>query len=206
MDRAAMGWAAMSLAALALLLAACSECDSDADCQAGQVCEAVPGADSGSKNQCVAGCHDDSQCGAGQSCEPVTCIQAPCPGQCVGGPPPCEGDGDCGAGSVCELSTSCEAPSQCVPGCHEDSQCGAGERCRIVQCVTCPCPGFCEPHPGACGSDSECGAGSVCELSAGCQLPMQCVPGCRDDDACPGGQRCIQPQCVTCPCPGFCAE
>jgi hypothetical protein len=202
---AAIFGAAARLGVVALLLVGCDECDTDTDCQAGQVCESVPVPDQGNDNQCVTGCHDDSQCGVGQRCEPVVCVTAPCPGQCVGATNECRGDADCASGSVCELSTGCEEPSRCVPGCHEDSQCSSGDRCRVVQCFTCPCPGFCEADVGACDVDSDCDAGSVCELSTGCEQPSQCVPGCHDDSMCPRGQHCEQPQCLTCPCPGFCA-
>jgi len=203
---ASLLWATSRVAAVAWLLPGCSECATDADCKDGQVCEAVPVADGNSSQQCVLGCHDDAQCGDGQRCEPVVCVTAPCPGQCTGGANECSGDSDCSSGSVCELSTGCDDPSICVPGCHEDSQCGAGERCNIVQCFTCPCAGRCEAEPGACNTDADCGAGLVCELSTGCDQPTQCVPGCHDDAACPDGQHCLQPQCLTCPCPGFCSE
>jgi Cys-rich repeat protein len=195
------------LAAVALLLAGCDECVSDDDCDDGQVCEVVSrGAAMANQNQCVTGCHEDSQCSAGERCEEVVCITTPCPGQCVAGADECSDDSDCASGSVCELSTGCEAPSTCVPGCHDASQCGAGESCRTVECFTCPCPGICEAGPSACSSDADCGAGFVCELSTGCEQPSQCVAGCRADAECPDGLHCLQPQCFTCPCPGFCAE
>jgi hypothetical protein len=198
--------ATVRLAAVALLAVGCHECDTDADCEGGRVCEAVPVAGGGgSENQCVTGCHADSQCAAGERCEEVVCITAPCPGQCVGASE-CAGDADCATGSVCELSTGCTAPSTCVPGCHDSSQCSAGESCNIVQCLTCPCPGSCGPAPGACDVDADCDPGFVCELSTGCEQPSLCVAGCRSDTQCPAGQSCVQPQCFTCPCPGFCAE
>lgn len=199
--------AAPRLAAVALLLAGCDECVSDADCDGGQVCEAVSRSGrSGTQNQCVTGCHEDSQCGAGARCEEVVCITTPCPGQCVAGADECADDSDCTPGSVCELSTGCEAPSTCVPGCHDASQCGPGESCRSVECFTCPCPGSCEPASNGCSSDTDCDAGSVCELSTGCDQPSLCVAGCRGDAECPDGLHCLQPQCLTCPCPGFCSE
>jgi hypothetical protein len=137
--------AAPRLAALALLaLAGCDECDTDDDCQSGQVCEAVPSSSGmGSQSQCVIGCHEDSQCAAGERCEEVVCITAPCPGQCVAGADECADDSGCAPGTVCELSTGCTAPSTCVPGCHDGSQCASGESCRRVECITCPCPGYC---------------------------------------------------------------
>jgi hypothetical protein len=132
------------LAAVALLLAGCDECVSDADCEDGQVCEAVSrSAGSGSQNQCVSGCHEDSQCGAGERCEQVVCVTTPCPGQCVASADECADDSDCTAGSVCELSTGCTSPSTCVAGCRADAECADGLHCLQPQCFTCPCPGFC---------------------------------------------------------------
>ncbi len=119
--------------------------------------------------------------------------------------PECESDSDCPGGTVCELSTGCQSPSQCVSGCREDSQCGPGEFCNQVQCITCPCPGICEPHDESCETDADCPSGEVCELSTGCQQPLQCTPGCREDSQCPAGLVCHQVLCITCPCPGLCA-
>jgi hypothetical protein len=119
--------------------------------------------------------------------------------------PECDGDADCPGGEVCELSTGCQSPAQCVPGCRDDSQCGPGELCNQVQCFTCPCPGICEPVDENCETDADCPFGEVCELGAGCQQPLQCTPGCRDDSQCPAGLECQQVVCITCPCPGLCA-
>jgi hypothetical protein len=193
------------LGAVAWLLVACDECVTDDDCEGGQVCEPVSHSGT-SQNQCVSGCHDDGQCGAGERCEAVVCITTPCPGQCTAGAGECTDDSDCAAGSVCELSTGCTGPSACVRGCHDGSQCGAGESCRTRECITCPCPGSCEPAQSACNSDADCDKGFVCELSTGCEQPSSCVAGCRADAECPDGLRCVQPQCFTCPCPGFCSE
>ena len=77
----------------------------------------------------------------------------------------CADDSACPAGSVCELSTGCEEPRACVAGCHDAGQCAQGEVCHQPQCLTCPCPGFCEAVVQAgCADDSACPAGSVCEL------------------------------------------
>ncbi|HYH42505.1 MAG TPA: hypothetical protein VD867_11010 [Burkholderiales bacterium] len=115
------------------------ECSTDADCEAGSVCE--PGL-AGGANVCVVGCHEDSQCGAGARCELVVCVTTPCPGQCTADAG-CASDADCSPGQVCEPSGPGCGPLACVGGCHEDSQCAAGEVCNVVNCITCPCPGFC---------------------------------------------------------------
>jgi hypothetical protein len=200
---------AFQLTPLIALLAGCNECVTDTDCESGQVCEFVPGqtepGHAQGHRQCVDGCHEDTQCGAGQSCQTVECVTAPCPGMCVPSDA-CSVDDECPAGSVCELSTGCSAPSACVPGCHDDSQCGGGQSCNIVQCITCPCPGTCEPSPSQCESDADCSKGNVCELSTGCHAPSSCVLGCHNGAQCPAGQGCAQPQCLTCPCPGSCVD
>ena len=77
----------------------------------------------------------------------------------------CTTDADCGPGQVCELDgPGCFEPKVCVDGCHADSDCGAGEACNQVVCVTCPCPGICEPAPTGCTTNADCGPGQVCEL------------------------------------------
>jgi Cys-rich repeat protein len=116
----------------------------------------------------------------------------------------CGSDSDCPGGEVCELGAGCQSPPRCVPGCRDDSQCGPGELCNQVQCITCPCPGICEPREESCETDTDCAFGEVCELSTGCQEPRQCTPGCRDDSQCPAGLECQQVVCITCPCPGLC--
>ena len=77
----------------------------------------------------------------------------------------CNDDSDCDPGSVCEPSGPGCGKNACVKGCHEDYDCDPGEACTVVTCITCPCPGYCEPTgPVPCTSDADCGAGTVCEL------------------------------------------
>ncbi|MEM7155105.1 MAG: hypothetical protein AAF799_19820 [Myxococcota bacterium] len=122
---------------------------------------------------------------------------------------PCEDDTDCNDGTVCEPSGPlCNVnKSSCVPGCHEDADCGSGEFCEQVDCVTCPCPGSCQPEGGdGCEDDDDCGQGTVCEPGGpSCDLDdMQCVAGCHEDADCGSGEICDPVVCVTCPCPGNC--
>ncbi len=181
-------------------------CRSDRDCPAGQVCElGGPGCDT---PVCVTGCHESEQCGEGRVCQQVQCVTCPCPGQCADLPPDpeCRSDLDCPAGEVCELGGAGCATPLCVPGCHDDGQCVAGEVCRRVACVTCPCPGLCEPGPPdpECRSDADCPSGEVCDLGgASCDTPV-CVPGCHEDDQCGTHEVCTRVECITCPCPGLC--
>ncbi len=118
----------------------------------------------------------------------------------------CQDDSDCGPGTVCEPSgLNCDV-NTCVPGCHNDYDCNPGEGCTIVECITCPCPGYCESTgPVACKTDEDCGPGTVCEPEGpGCGPNHYCVPGCHDKLDCAPDQTCEEVVCVTCPCPGNC--
>jgi hypothetical protein len=52
-------------------------CQSDAECQAGQVC-----AQCGDVGSCMTGCRADTDCERDQRCEQVQCVRCPCPSQC----------------------------------------------------------------------------------------------------------------------------
>jgi hypothetical protein len=53
-------------------------CQSDAECEKGQVC-ARCGDQSG---ECIAGCTTDADCDPGEACREVQCIRCPCPHRC----------------------------------------------------------------------------------------------------------------------------
>ncbi len=118
----------------------------------------------------------------------------------------CKDDSDCNPGEVCEPSGPGCGANACVPGCHEDADCSPGQDCTIVECITCPCPGYCESNgPVQCKDDDDCGPGTVCEPEGpGCGPESYCVAGCHDDDDCGPGHSCDIVQCFTCPCPGIC--
>jgi hypothetical protein len=127
-------------------------------------------------------------------------------GNADGGSDECKNDGDCAPGTVCEPSGPGCGANECVEGCHDDWDCESGESCTTVNCVTCPCPGYCEATgPKSCTSDDDCDPGTVCELEGpGCGPNSYCVAGCHDDADCNKGQSCNMVYCITCPCPGFC--
>ena len=178
------------------------------DCPDGEVCEL--GGPECDTPVCVAGCQANTDCGDNGICTQVDCVTCPCPGQCqdIGPAPACRNDADCGDGEVCELGgPDCSVPT-CVQGCHENRQCGQGSVCTEVQCVTCPCPGVCQdlPPEADCRGDGDCQRGEVCELGGPeCDTPT-CVAGCHDNEQCGQDRFCQDVQCVTCPCPGQCAD
>ncbi len=185
-----------------------NECKHDGHCGAGLVCEPEgPGCGPGSA--CVPGCHEDEDCGEAEHCEQLNCFTCPCPGQCEPDvDADCSDDDDCGAGSVCEPSGPlCGPDNTCVPGCHGDDQCADNEFCQQLNCLTCPCPGQCEPVPDpGCADDYDCAPGTVCEPEGpGCGPSNACVPGCHSNADCSYGQSCQQVFCFTCPCPGQCS-
>lgn len=55
-----------------------------------------------------------------------------------------------------------------------------------------------------CQTDAECGPGRVCGRCG--QGPGECIPGCSTSADCPPGSRCVQVQCIRCPCPGECMK
>jgi len=80
-------------------------------------------------------------CGWTQTPELMSCLENGAP---VAGPGACSADSDCSGGEVCESCPGVNGGrSACTPGCHHDSQCPAGQQCRVVECVSCPCPGQC---------------------------------------------------------------
>ena len=86
----------------------CVQCNTNAECSAGQFC---------TNNQC-GGCTTDSQCSP-NICNPVT-------GGCV----QCNSNTDCSGGQVC-LSNTCQP-------CTSDAQCGGGFTCQSGSCVGVP--------------------------------------------------------------------
>lgn len=131
-----MGKVLFALAMVLAFLGACGDkpkkpgCNSDQDCQAGQVCDS---------NKCVE-CKTDAQCPKGKKCSDGACIVKPqcekddqCPlGQVcqAGSCKPCASNAECGPGGTCEAG-SCKRPKKCTQ--HED--CADDEDCINGLCL-----------------------------------------------------------------------
>jgi hypothetical protein len=205
----ATGFKAADAAAQGLCVGTCvtpvvtRKCDGDADCAAGEVCEAV---------LCAMLCASDGQGG----CLPCNDGFA---GVCVPEPQEgCKSDADCGDGQYCSIACGATwdafapadkamAPEECVgqcvgSGCGASGDCPEGFRCEQV-CTACAseaqgaaymggdadangmmappdcgqCYGQCVPvsHPDdPCNVDADCPAGQVCE-------PVFCTMACIPD-------------------------
>ena len=97
-----------------------NECDRNADCAAGLVCDAgvcIP-ADMG---RCV----NDVDCGAGSRC---------LNGECVRDEAECRQDDDCGLGQVCR-NGACELAEGFGDPCVVDADCPANFQCTAEVCI-----------------------------------------------------------------------
>ncbi|MFO0746085.1 MAG: MYXO-CTERM sorting domain-containing protein [Myxococcota bacterium] len=120
------------------------ECQLDADCGAGLVCQVVGGT----------GC----ACPDGAACEPCETTEFRA---CV--PGPCTQDGDCGDGLVCvSYETPCATTE---PACPPDSNCDlpAPPPCETTTTSVCA-PKWILP----CQADADCGDGFTCEAGETC--------------------------------------
>jgi len=155
----------------------------------------------GLRGACVA-CNRDADCGGGRRCsEDGTCVFSdPCQYDfdCLPGSPGCV-DGHCEA--RCASGMDCLYGQVCREWC-EDGQCGSDGACPdgyvevpgSNHCLYDPCraqgfgTGLCGLWPRCveCIVNVDCPAGKVCDLGGACV-----EPGCRTDDACPAGLRCV---------------
>lgn len=194
---------ASTLAVLALhtRAAQAQECESDADCSAGQMCLYAPCAE---------------PCAPGDECQPVDCA-----GRCVENEDPftqeCETDDDCDSDWVCQVvggsgcadvacpdGAECPDPEPCEPEelracvppppepCTADADCEDGLVCVTYEYAACPprdCPPDaeeCMPEYGECDVVSE----SYC-------VPPYFAP-CDEDEDCGDGFACVQGEMCGC--------
>ena len=123
-------------------------CNSDADCDAGQMCEIF---------DCLSpDCDEDEPCLG--YCEPIgNCVEIPQPGEC-------ESDEDCGKGMMCQIDVLCwNSECDCV---DQDVPCNCGGLCEAV--------GHCVPMAGDCLSDAQCAKGQKCQLEEMCYMDEDC--------------------------------
>jgi MYXO-CTERM domain-containing protein len=138
-------WIALTLLAMPASLAR-AQCEEDADCGPGRVCEAdeLPVAD----------------CPPGQTC-PAPAPDPDLERRCVGAP--CREDADCPSGFGCDLRPSLQVSPACPPDdlCPEPSP----DPESAPEPAPGPAPepdGRCEPQPIECEVDADCPTGLTC--------------------------------------------
>jgi hypothetical protein len=176
-----------------------NECDTDASCGAGRVCEHVPAALGYCPDDilCVAACTLES-CPSGQRCADS--------GHCE--PIPCADGFTCPPGTVCSPDPAADAngctPISCADGwvCSWDTTCQArGANPSSHDCV-----------PTACEDGFPCSPGKHCDARAlgdehGCRTWCS-ETGCLDGLVCGEDEICVSKTCMTdadCPC-GVCGD
>jgi len=160
-----------------------SECDSDADCGPGMICQAVEN------------CWDD--CGgyypADGDGDP-----SGAPAQDCGGP--CEVSYQCmpAPETFCDTYTPCPDGMVCAYDMCEGCICTDGEPCDCDEYCSGSCQAV-EPPPAECLTDADCADGQFCWTEQ-CE-PCECAPG--EDCACTGECWGI---CQDLPDPGYCTS
>ncbi|RLB56271.1 MAG: hypothetical protein DRI34_09350 [Deltaproteobacteria bacterium] len=145
-------------------------CTSDADCPAGEYCDAVS-----ATCQPLCACASDADCPLGFICVDCLCLDDSCPDDDNDGYGVCQGDCDDadaavfpGAAEECNgRDDDCDGviDEGCSGDCTSDQDCAAGQICWEGVCL--------QP----CRSDSECASGQVC-MNGLCQADL-----CDDEDA-----------------------
>ncbi|RMG18597.1 MAG: hypothetical protein D6729_06840 [Deltaproteobacteria bacterium] len=168
--------------------AECGACNSDPDCQAGEVCD---------QGVCRRPCSSVAQCNAGEACGGGYCGA------------PCANDADCARGAQC-VQGACHEPRRlcdpvarrCDLVCGEDLDCDRSRRCDPAsgRCEStcsdatadCGPAGYCDAASMVCAADCRvlpdlCSAGEYCDLDSGACLE-RCPPF--GNGTCPQGKVC----------------
>ena len=171
---------------------ALTQCERDAECDAGFFCN--------ERAQCQPGCENDTTCSEGLLCQGLRCAP-PCTADsdCSAEGAVCEGDGRCRIPGGCQSSRDCAEPEtycdldtlRCVSGCQVDNDCQDANQ----ECVH----GACQAR--GCTGNFQCGFGQVCELETGTCVMAEgrhCEAGCdpmNSETSCgTEGQRCLSLQ------------
>jgi hypothetical protein len=135
-------------------LLAADECDSDADCDEGFICESYT-----APCPAVDCSPDDTDCG---SCEPEEVKEcAPAP------PDECDSAADCSGDLVCVTYTREMCSDATEPACAPGEAC-ADAGTSESECTT-ETQGYClPPYLAPCETDSDCGAGFACKEAEMC--------------------------------------
>jgi MYXO-CTERM domain-containing protein len=166
------------------------DCDEDADCPDGQICdldfgecwepECFEDVDCADDEVCDMGfcweieCTTDDDCAEGEVCFEGFC------GEIV---PDCETDDDCDEGFVC-IDTICVED---IAPCVEDADCDEGFVCTDGECVE----DVVEPD---CVEDADCEEGFVCVDEVCVEDVVE--PDCVEDADCAEGEVCTDGECV----------
>lgn len=139
---------AAAAASLTANLAAAQECDVDADCGAGYVCEI----------HSSGGCTDFA-CEPGEECRPVECETYEY-GTCVNAP--CEGDADCPDPMLCHTRSYEECDAEDYPGCPDDGTPCEPKPVEPPNCISYSEAHCRQPFELPCTADADCGGGFRC--------------------------------------------
>jgi len=159
------------------------ECNTDADCVAGDRCVIDLVGDAFRPVCRPAVCQGDGDCAPGEQC--LTCPpNAFCfvSGVCAAANG-CLWEGDCAEGQQCVLPVGCSGPlcrgtCEASPGCRSDADCRLGQRCEQVDCLSTDCAAGARCVDVPCRSKEECPPGSVCAPNTTSSAGLVCQPPC----------------------------
>lgn len=157
----------------------CTECATQADCEAGTYCnlDILPG-----ESRCVderangEGCTNNFECTTG-NCHAATCSE-------------CDAQSDCPGDEYCTLDLVPPIESTCEARKPQGQGCGSN-----VECLSGRCVGFVCEDP--CSTNSECGANRYCDGGGICRDQGEIGEGCLSDIECQSGD-CYLGFCVDC--------